>query len=112
MSDSYQAIYDAVRSRISGGNVGEIVADACRNAFDISHMKAILQQDFSVAAQEMARPCVLFKPELKFDRDVWEVTLGDIYATGATPAEAMSSFDQVFYKGKPKAVVDGTWGGR
>jgi hypothetical protein len=98
MSD-YQAIYDAVRSRISGGNVGEIVADACRNAFDISHMKAMLQQDFSIAAAEMARPCVLFKPEIKLDRGVWEVVLGDIYASGITPAQAMSNFDQVFYKG-------------
>jgi hypothetical protein len=117
MSDSYQAIYDAVRSRISGGNVGEIVADACRNAFDISHMKAMLQQDFSIAASEMARPCVLFRPIIQADGDMWTVLLGPdpqvgIFATGATPAEAMTNFDQEFYKGKPKHLVDRSWGGR
>jgi len=108
MSD-YQAIYDAVRSRISGGNVGEIVAEACRNAFDISHMKAMLQQDFSIAAQEMARPCVLFKPVVQADGDMWTVLLGldpqsGVFATGATPYEAMLNFDQEFYKGRPQAV--------
>jgi hypothetical protein len=33
MSD-YQAIYDAVRSRISGGNLGEAVAELAMRAFD------------------------------------------------------------------------------
>lgn len=103
MSDNYQAIYDAVRSKISGGNVGEIVAEACRQAFDISWMKASLQQDFSIAAAEMARPCVVFKPTLSIDGDMWSVLLGDnivegLCAFGKTPAEAMTNFDQAFYK--------------
>jgi hypothetical protein len=104
MSDSYQAIYDAVRSRISGGNVGEIVADACRSAFDISHLKYHLQEDFSIAAREMARPCVLFKPTIQADGNMWTVLLGPdpmigVFATGATPAEAMANWDQEFWKG-------------
>lgn len=108
--DSYQPIYDAVRSRISGGNVGEIVAEACRNAFDISHMKAMLQQDFSVAAQEMARPSVLFKPTLSIDGDKWCALLGDdlvsgLAAFGKTPADAMAAFDVVFYKQPTPAAV-------
>ena len=109
MSDSYQAIYDAVRSRISGGNVGEIVADACRNAFDISHMKAMLQQDFSIAAQEMARPSVLFKPTISADGDMWCAMLGDnpvegLCAYGKTVHEALQNFDTAFYKERtPKA---------
>jgi hypothetical protein len=103
MSDSYQAIYDAVRSKISGGNIGDVVAEACRSAFDISHMKAMLQQDFSIAAQEMARPCVLFKPTLTIDGDKWCALLGDdlvggLAAFGKTPYEAMLNFDQAFYK--------------
>lgn len=111
MTDSYQAIYDAVRSRISGGNIGEIVADACRNAFDISHARAILLQDFSVAAQEMARPSVLFRPTLSADGDMWCVLLGEnlqegVAGFGATPYEAMLNFDQAFYKERtPKAKV-------
>lgn len=35
MSDSYQAIYDAVRSRISGANVGDAVERAARDVFDM-----------------------------------------------------------------------------
>src|SRR5260370_41170680 len=102
MSD-YQAIYDAVRSRISGGNVGEFVAEACRQAFDISYMTSALQQDFSIAAQEMARPCILFKPIIQADGDMWTVLLGPdpqigVFATGATPAEAMTNCDEEFHK--------------
>lgn len=106
MSDSYQAIYDAIRSRISGGNVGEIVADACRNAFDISHTVAMLQADFCAAAYEMGRPSVVFKPVIQADGDMWTVLLGPdpqigMFATGATPAEAMANFDKEFWKGRP-----------
>lgn len=103
MSDSYQAIYDAVRSKISGGNVGDIVANACRNSFDISHQMAIIQQEFVIAAGEMQRPCVLFKPSLFPDGDRWCVLLGKdlqegLSAFGKTPAEAMQEFDQAYYK--------------
>jgi hypothetical protein len=108
--DSYQPIYDAVRSRISGCNVGEIVADACRNAFDVSHTIAILQQDFCIAASEMARPCVLFKPTLAPDGDMWCALLGPDLAVGLagfgkTPAEAMTAFDMAFYKQQTPAAV-------
>lgn len=103
MSDSYQAIYDAVRSRISGGNVGEIVADACRNAFDISHRMDIITQDFCIAAGEMGRPAVVFKPKIFPDGNMWCALLGDDLATGVagfgkTPAEAATNFDTAFYK--------------
>lgn len=108
--DSYQAIYDAVRSRISGGNVGEIVADACRNAFDISHTRAILQEQFCSAAMEMARPCVLFKPTLMADGDMWIALLGEdlqsgVAGCGKTPSDAMIAFDQAFYKQRTPAAI-------
>jgi hypothetical protein len=110
MSDSYQAIYDAVRSRISGGNVGQIVADACREAFDISHMRAILQEQFCATAMEMARPAVLFKPTLLRDGDKWCALLGEnlqegIAGFGDTVAEAMTNFDQAFYKERTPAAA-------
>lgn len=110
MSDSYQAIYDAVRSRISGGNIAEAVRDVAFQAFDISHMKAYLQQEFCSAAYEMQRPCAVFKPTIQSDGDMWTVLLGDdpqtgVFATGATPAEAMSNWDQEFWKGKPPEVA-------
>jgi len=110
MADSYQAIYDAVRSRISGGNVGEIVADACRNAFDISHQIAIIQQEFCIAAGEMTRPSVVYKPTIGADGDMWCVLLGDdlvngIAGFGKTVAEAMIEFDQAFYKQNTPARI-------
>lgn len=110
MSDSYQAIYDAVRSRISGGDIGQAVRDVAFQQFDISHQLAILQQEFMIAAGEMGRPCVVFKPTIQADGDAWTVLLGPdpqvgIFATGATPAEAMMNWDQEFYKGKtPDAI--------
>lgn len=111
MSDSYQAIYDAVRSRISGGNVSDIVADTCRSAFDISHTVEILQQEFCIAASEMARPSVLFKPTLSADGDMWCALLGEdlqigVAGFGKTPAEAMIEFDQAFNKSlTPKSLL-------
>jgi len=108
--DSYQPIYDAVRSRISGGNASEAVADACRQAFDISHTLAILQQEFCIAAGEMARPSVVYKPTLTPDGDMWCVVLGEnlvegIAGFGKTVAEAMTAFDRAFYKERtPDAI--------
>lgn len=106
--DSYQAIYDAVRSKISGGNVSEAVAEACRNAFDISHTRAILQEQFCATAMEMARPSVLFKPQLSADGDMWCALLGDnlqvgVAGFGKTPADAMLAFDSAFFKERTPA---------
>lgn len=110
MNDSYQAVYDAVRSRISNANVGDAVAEACRNAFDISHARAILQEQFCATALEMARPSVVFKPTIQADGDIWTVLLGPdpqigVFATGTTPAEAMANFDQEFWKAKPPKIA-------
>lgn len=94
MSESYQAIYDAVRSRISGGNVGEIVANAARDAFDISNQKAYLAQEFSIAAAELVRPSVVYKAELRRDGKQWIASFGlDLDGYGASPEEAMRDFD-------------------
>lgn len=100
MSD-YQAIYDAVRSRISGGNIGDVVADAARSAFDISFAVEIVKQEFCVAAAEMARPSAVFKPVLSRDGNMWCALLGEniaegLCAFGDTPAEAMANFDKAF----------------
>lgn len=110
MSDSYHAIYDAVRSRISGGNVGDVVAEACRQAFDISHTRAILQEQFCSTAMEMARPSVLFKPTLSIDGDMWCALLGASLAEGLagfgkTPHDAMAAFDVAFYKQRTPAAI-------
>jgi hypothetical protein len=101
--DSYQPIYDAVRSRISGGNVGEAVERAAREAFDMGMTRQILQEEFLSAAHEMQRPSVLYRPTISADGTAWCALLGDnlqegVAGFGDTPDAAMRDFDIVFWK--------------
>jgi hypothetical protein len=102
MSDSYQAIYDAVRSRISGGNIGEVVREATRYAFETSHSQAMIVGQFAVVASEMQRPAVLFRPSLYADGDQWCALYGDdiqsgVCGFGETPEAAMAAFDKAWH---------------
>lgn len=105
MSDSYQAIYDAVRSKIYGGDIAQAVSEAAYRAFDISFQKAILQQEITAVSHEMQRPSVLFRPNIYSDGTMWCVLLGADLQTGVsgfgeTPAEACAAFDVAFWKSK------------
>ena len=101
-----QEIYDAVRSKINGGNVSDAVESVARDAFGaVSHQAQMVAQDWSIAAHEQQRPCVLFKPKIMQDGNAWIALLGDDLVTGVvgcgnTPAEAMVDFDRVFYGNK------------
>lgn len=101
-----QEIYDAVRSKISGGDIGQAVSDAARNAFDISHRAEMVSNEFLTAAYEMHRPCVLFKPALSQDGNAWLAIYGDlptgVVGAGDTPAAAMADFDKAWHR---KAVA-------
>lgn len=103
MSDSYQAIYDAVRSRIHGGDIGSAVESACREAFSMaSHYMACVAQDWSIAASEQQRPCVLFKPVLSRDGNQYCVLFGEdlmqgVAGFGDSAALAMIDFDKNWY---------------
>lgn len=96
MADTYQAIYDAVRSRISGADIGE----AARQAFDISFYASQVQQVLHQAAYELMRPSVVFKPTIYQDGDMWLSILGDlptgVVGTGKTPEAAMHDFDKAW----------------
>lgn len=114
MIDTYQPIYDAVRSRISGGNIAEAVADVARQSFDISMTMAILSQEFSLAAEyqrkageECARPSVLFRPAISIDGDQWCALYGDnlqegVAGFGNSPDEAMRAFDIAWVEGNKR----------
>lgn len=97
MSDSYQAIYDAVRSRITGGDISQAVASAINNAgIGFSADQAL--EAIKEVAYQYERPCVLFKPTLKLDGNKWCALFGDDLAVGVagfgdSPAEAMFAFD-------------------
>lgn len=105
MSDSYQAIYDAVRSRISGGNIGDIIRDVAGNAFDISWQKDAIKTEFLNVAYEMQRPSTIYRPTLSMDGDAWLAIYGDlptgVVGSGKTPAEAMLAFDKAWNGGRP-----------
>lgn len=106
MSDSYQAVYDAVRSRITGANVGDVIADIARQSFDISMSIAILTQEFSIAAErqiqaaeEAMRPSSVFRPKLFLDGDQWCALYGEniqegVAGFGKSPNDAMLEFDR------------------
>lgn len=110
MSDSYQAIYDAVRSRISGGNVADAVERVARDAFDMSRLQCSIGQDFSAAAYEMQRPSVMFRPTLFVEGTSWCALLGENLQVGCagfgdTPDAAMRSFDEAFLKERTPAAL-------
>ena len=107
----YQAIYDAVRSRIGSTDVGAAVSEAARQVFDISFTRDILQQEFYAVAAEMMRPSVLFRPTLMADGDSWCALLGDdlqvgVAGFGDTPAAAMAAFDKAFATERAPASAD------
>jgi hypothetical protein len=102
MSDSYQAIYDAVRSRISGGNIGDAVREVAERAFDWSHSQAMIRDQFMIAASEIQRPAMLLKPKIYLDGDKWCALYGDnlqdgVAGFGDSPALAFEDFDKNWY---------------
>ncbi len=110
MNDSYQAIYDAVRSRISGGNIGDVVGDAVRSGLDFSHARAMLQEQIYAIGYEMVRPSVIFRPVLSEEGDHWCALLGESFATGLvafgkTPEAAMAAFDKAWHSQKTGAAM-------
>ena len=100
--DTYQAIYDAVRSRINNGDIGAVARDVMFQSFDVSHQKALLQEQIGIVGAEMIRPSVLFRPILTKDGNAWLAMYGDLptgcVGCGDTPQLAMEDFDRNFRK--------------
>lgn len=99
MVDSYQAIYDAVRSRISNGDIGYVVEQAAREAFsNFDNRMASVSHEFQSAGFEQQRPSVLMRPELYIDGNQWCAIYGrnlqsGVCGFGDTAANAMTDFD-------------------
>lgn len=99
-----QEIYDAARSRISPMDSSAIERVA-RDAFDISHIKAIAQQEVAIVGREWARPSVLFRPSLCLDGNMYCALYGEDLMNGCagfgeTAHLAMEDFDQNWWKQK------------
>ena len=96
--DTYQAVYDAVRSRMGTFDAAGL-QDRIVQSFDFSHAAALIQQGFQIAAYEQARPCVLYRPSVSIDGDQWCALYGDnlqggVAGFGKSPALAMTDFDK------------------
>lgn len=98
MNDSYQPIYDAVRSRIGNGDIGAAVEAAMRDA-NIQHYVERFADTLRLAVAEYERPSVLFRPGLSVDGNQWRALYGDnlqdgIAGFGDTPEMAIQEFDK------------------
>jgi hypothetical protein len=101
MSDTYQAIYDAVRGSLHHCNVESAIRDAIGNGLDASNAIESFRQELCIAANEMQRPSVLFRPSIGVDGNKWCALYGEdlahgIAGFGDTPAEAMADFDRAW----------------
>lgn len=99
MSDNYQAVYDAVRSRISNGDIGAAVRAVAFQLFDISHEKAMVRDQLMAVAYDMGRPSTIYRPAISLDGNMWCALYGDnlqdgVAGFGRSPAEAMADFDK------------------
>jgi hypothetical protein len=116
--DTYQPIYDAVRSRISNGNIAEAVIEAIRPTLNIQYSLDCVVSNISLAAEnvrsEMQRPFVLLRPRMFPEGNQWCALYGDnihdgVCAFGDTPAQAAIQFDIEWLNAKTTQGA-GKWG--
>lgn len=113
MSDTYQAVYDAIRSRFHF-DASQLI-DRIANMFDISWQKEQVATEWiraanqaQAAAKEQMRPSVLYRPRIQqLITGQWRAYYlpgqmphgalrKGVEAFGATPAEACANFDKVW----------------
>lgn len=101
MSDNYQAVYDAVRSRFGGCDVGSAIESAMRNAGigDCAHM---IQQSAQQAISLYEAPSAIYRPKISIDGNMWCALYGEdlqcgVAGFGDSPALAMADFDKNWY---------------
>lgn len=104
MSD-YQAVYDAVRSRISSCDVGAVVRDAVSSAFDISFTVPAIAQSMHWAIEQHARPSAVYRPNISLDGNMYCALYGEDLMAGCagfgeTMEAAMADFDKNWHQQK------------
>lgn len=108
MSDNYQAVYDAVRSRFNGCDTSQAVESAIGNAFSNMYViPEVVRGCISEVAIEMMRPFFLLRPKVFPDGDMWCALYGEnlqegVCAFGETPAKASTQFDIEWLNAKAK----------
>ncbi len=101
MSDNYDAVYQAVRSKISGCDVGDAIQSSIRD-MNLSHYFERASQEWTVAASEQQRPFVLLRPKMFKDGNLWCALYGGniqdgVAGFGKSPALAAGDFDKNWY---------------
>ena len=96
--DSYQAIYDATRSRIAHFDGSHLVQEIA-SRFDFSHYANMVKDIAMQAEYEKMRPSVLYRPSIQIDGNQWCALYGDnlqdgVAGFGDTPELAMGDFDK------------------
>ena len=104
MSDNYQAVYDAVRSRIQGVDMGQAAAEFFGRmdfSYTIMQLQHHVAEMASNVAAEYSRPSVVYRPVLSMDGDQWCLLYGVDLASGIagfgdTPEKAAQDFDNAW----------------
>ena len=113
--DSYQAIYDAARSRIGSANTYDAIHRAAVEAFDMGNARALLQEQIFIVGNEMTRPSAIYRPSIGLDGTKWCALYGEdlmngVAGFGDTPEEAMRDFDQAWLKQRTPVAIRLTGG--
>lgn len=97
MTDSYQPIYDATRSRIGSCDAERAIRDACSldGSFAIDRVRIAFEE----AAYNLATPSAIYRPRIAIDGSKWCALYGDnmregVAGFGDSPAQAMADFDR------------------
>lgn len=95
----YQAVYDAVRSRIHSCDVGSIVESAARQAFDTGNLVPLAQEAIGIITHAYDRPSAIYRPTISLDGNMYCGLYGEDLMSGAagfgeTMDAAMWDFDK------------------
>ncbi|MBB3257675.1 hypothetical protein F4827_002540 [Paraburkholderia bannensis] len=101
MSDSYQAIYDAVRSRIHGSDIGQAAESALREAF--GNADNVIRCAMQEVTFSLSRPSAVYRPSVGRDGNQWCALYGEnimegVCGFGDSPEAAMADFDANWHK--------------
>lgn len=107
--DSYQAIYDAVRSRIGGGDIGSAVENALRNE-NIGYHVQQAAESIRQAAAAHESPAAIYRPAISIDGNQWCALYGEdlqsgVAGFGDSPALAMADFDRNWFAKLPAGAA-------
>lgn len=105
MSDSYQPIYDATRSRIGNCSPNDIIRDTV-SGWDVSFAVGQIRDAFQEAASALVDPAALYRPAIGIDGNKWCALYGEnlqdgVAGFGDSPHEAMVDFNRSWYAKLP-----------